>query len=112
MKKNILLPVLTSGVLFLGFFSMENNLLVNAQNCSAHCQGFVQGCEDGENDNSVHGGFKYHFNPKAVSQSYSSGYNKGYYFGYYGPYDYCNAKDDRNIGCMLTHWDITTQRPC
>ena len=112
MKLNILSAVIIGGIIFLGSFSLINTHFIDAQQCSSNCQGFVQACEDGEEDIGRHVDFKYHYNPNLVNQEYINGYKSGYYFGYYGPYDYCNAKDDRSIGCMLTHWDVKTQSIC
>jgi hypothetical protein len=112
MKLKILPAIFIGGIILLGFFSWSNNHLINAQQCSSNCQGFVQACEDGEADIERHADFKYHYNPNTVNQDYVNGYKSGYYFGYYGPYDYCNAKDDRSIGCIFTHWDVKTQSIC
>lgn len=112
MKSNILSAVIIGGIIFLGFFSLINNHLIDAQQCSPYCQGYVQACEDGEVDIGHHADFRYHYNPNTVNQDYINGYQTGYYFGYYGPYDNCKATDDRSIMCMSAHWDPVTGRPC
>ena len=83
-----------------------------SSSCSSFCQGWVQGCEDGEADINSQADFEYHYDANTVDQEYINGYQTAYYFGYNGLYDHCEATDDRSIGCVQSHWDVVTQRPC
>jgi hypothetical protein len=113
-KINIICSIVISIIALFGVGMLTPIQFVDttSSKCSSKCQGYVQGCEDGEADHDSQADAKYHYDANTVNQEYINGYQSGYYFGYFGPYDKCEAKDDRSIGCIFTHWDPVAQRPC
>ena len=113
-KINIICSIVIGIIALFGVGILTSIQFVHATSfgCSSNCQGFVQGCEDGEADVNSQADAGYHYDANTVDQEYINGYQNGYYFGYFGPYNYCEATDDHSIGCALTHWDVETQSPC